>query len=101
MLLGSDKPARAEKPREKPRRPARDTILALRAEVRKCEERIEKIEAMREKLAAKLADPALYEDDKLGELEVWNRKYAEVMDGLAKAEALWESAAEKLEAAEG
>ncbi|KKM82343.1 hypothetical protein LCGC14_1320520, partial [marine sediment metagenome] len=46
-----------------------------------------------------LADPALYEDAKTGELEVWNKKYAEVMDALHRAEALWMGAQEKLEKA--
>ncbi len=101
LLLTQDKPARREKSKgTKPKRPSRDVILELRAELRKCEERVTKIEMMREKLAKKLADPALYDGEKVGELEVWNRKYAEVMDGLHKAEALWEVAAQKLEAAE-
>ncbi len=100
MLLTRDAPARLEKPKEKPKRPSRDAILELRAQARKCEERVTKIEEMREKLAKKLADPALYENDKVGELEVWNKKYAEVMDGLRRAEAMWEAALEKLEAAE-
>ena len=55
---------------------------------------------MRDKLASKLADPAIYEDDKKGEAEVWQRKYAEVMNGLDRAESLWMSALEKLEVAE-
>ena len=59
-----------------------------------------KLEEMREKLAKKLADPTLYEDSRLGELETWNKKYAEVMDGLHKAEGLWEKAIEKLDTAE-
>jgi ATP-binding cassette subfamily F protein 3 len=101
MLLASDKPVKAEKPKPaRPARPDRDTMLALRAEVRKCEARVEKIEQMRETLAKKLADPALYEPGRKGELETWNKKYAEVMDGLRRAEALWETAAEKLDAAE-
>ncbi len=100
MLLSQDKPAKAEKPKPKTQRPSRDAILALRSEVRKCEARVEKIEEMRDKLAKKLADTALYEDGRAGELATWNRKYAEVMDGLRKAEALWEAALEKLEAAE-
>ena len=54
---------------------------------------------MRDKLAKKLADPELYEDSRKGELETWNRKYAEVMEGLDRAEALWLAAQEKLEAA--
>ena len=75
-------------------------MLALRSEVRRCEGRLEKINEMRDRLARKLADPELYEDARRGELETWNRKYAEVMDGLAKAEALWVAAQEKLEQAE-
>lgn len=101
MLLASDKPVKADKPKPaRPARPDRDTMLALKAEVRKCEARVEKIEQMRETLAKKLADPELYEATRKGELETWNKKYAEVMDGLRRAEALWEAALEKLEAAE-
>ena len=84
----------------KPQRADRDTLLALKAEVRKAEERVAKITEMREKLAKKLADPALYEDGRAGELETWNRKYAEVMDGLDRAETLWMAALERLEKAQ-
>ena len=102
MLLSSDDdPKVAAKPVEKPRKASRDEILALKAEVRKCEERLEKLNDMRDRLATKLADPALYEDAKAGELETWNRKYAEVMEGLDRAEALWLRAQERLEAATG
>ncbi|GGA15280.1 MAG: ABC transporter ATP-binding protein [Rhodobacteraceae bacterium] len=106
MLLTQEKPAKSEKQEKaraaapKPAKPSRDAILALRAEARKCEARVEKIEEMRAKLATKLADPALYEDTRAGELDTWNKKYAEVMEGLHRAEALWEAALEKLEAAE-
>jgi ATP-binding cassette subfamily F protein 3 len=98
LLLSSDKPA-PEKPKDKPKRASRDTLQALRGEVRKCEERLAKLNAMRDKLATKLADPALYEDGKAGEIEVWQKKYAEVMNGLDRAEAMWLSAQEKLETA--
>ena len=54
---------------------------------------------MRDRLAKKLADPALYEPERLGEMETWQKKYAEVMEGLDRAEALWLKAQEKLEAA--
>jgi ATP-binding cassette subfamily F protein 3 len=102
MLLCSDEDQKAAaKPVEKPRKASRDEILALKAEVRKCEERLEKLNDMRDRLATKLADPALYEDAKAGELETWNRKYAEVMEGLDRAEALWLKAQERLEAAAG
>ena len=54
---------------------------------------------MRAKLDAKLADHALYQrpDDAV----VWQKKYAEVAQAQARAEALWIEAAERLETAEG
>ncbi len=99
LLLARDKPAPKQAP-AKPKRPSRDAIAALRSEVRKGEARVTKLNGMRDKLATKLADPALYEDTKKGEVEVWQRKYAEVMEGLDRAEALWMAALEKLETAE-
>ena len=71
----------------------------LRSEVKKSEERLGKLNEMRDRLAKKLADPALYEDARKGELATWNQKYAEVMEGLDRAEAMWLSAQEKLEKA--
>ncbi|MCB5197982.1 ATP-binding cassette domain-containing protein [Loktanella sp. TSTF-M6] len=101
LLLTPDKPAKVEKPvAPKVRKPTRDEILALRAEARKAEERVTKINDMRDKLAKKLADPALYDDTRIGELATWNKKYAEVMDGLSRAETMWMQALEKLEKAE-
>ncbi len=105
MLLQGDSPTKttpkqAAKPApEKPRRQSRDAILALRADLRKCEERVEKLNGMRDRIAAKLADPAIYEDAPgAGE---WQKKYAEVTDGLARAESLWMTALERLEKAGG
>ncbi|WP_308917331.1 ABC-F family ATP-binding cassette domain-containing protein [Jannaschia sp. LMIT008] len=100
MLLSDGKPSRPAKPKADRRKASRDEILELRAEVRRCEARVEKIEGMRDKLAKKLADPVLYEDGNAGQLEVWNKKYAEVMDASDRAEALWIRAAEALERAE-
>jgi len=99
MLLSSDKPTKARKA-EKPKPVSRDRILALRNELRKSEERVSKLTEMSDKLAKKLADPALYEPGKNGEMEVWQKKYAEVMNGLDRAEAMWLAAQEKLETAE-
>ncbi|MFN4203160.1 MAG: ABC-F family ATP-binding cassette domain-containing protein [Tabrizicola sp.] len=99
LLAGDDEVKAATKPVEKPKKPSRDEVLALKGEVRKCEDRLEKLNEMRDKLAVKLADPALYEDARKGELETWNRKYAEVMEALDKAEALWMTAQEKLDTA--
>jgi ATP-binding cassette subfamily F protein 3 len=102
LLQGEDRPAKSEKKAEKAKAPpmSRDRLLELRAEARKAEGRVAKIGEMREKLAAKLADPALYEDGRVGELETWNKKYAEVMEAADRAEALWLQAMERLEAAE-
>ncbi len=83
----------------KPKKIGRDEILALRSEVKKSEERLAKLNDMRDRLAKKLADPELYESSRVGELETWNKKYAEVMEALDRAEAIWLSAQEKLESA--
>ncbi|NPD15851.1 ABC-F family ATP-binding cassette domain-containing protein [Xinfangfangia sp. D13-10-4-6] len=99
LLLTPDEAQKPAKAVEKPKKASREEISALKAELRKCEERVAKIEDMRAKLAVKLADPALYEDDRKGDLGVWNRKYAEVMEALDRAEALWMKAQEALEKA--
>ena len=99
FLLAGDKPVQAAKPAAKAKRPSRDARLALRNDVRKCEERLQKLTAMEEKLSEKLADPALYESDKVSDLEVWNKKYAEVTEAIERAESLWLDAQEKLELA--
>jgi len=96
LLAGEDEP-KAAKPAEKPRKVSKDEITAIRAEVKRSEERLAKLNDMRDKLATKLANPELYEAARIGELEVWNRKYAEVMEGLDRAEALWLDAQGRLE----
>jgi ATP-binding cassette, subfamily F, member 3 len=99
LLTGEEDVKIAAKPVEKARKASRDELLALRAEVRKCEDRLQKLNDMRDKLAKKLADPELYDDTRKGELATWNAKYAEVMQALDKAEVLWVDAQERLEAA--
>ncbi|AJE47368.1 ABC-F family ATP-binding cassette domain-containing protein [Celeribacter indicus] len=100
LLTGDDKPKEDRpKPAPKPRRASRDEILALRAEVRKCEDRVEKLTDMSEKLQVKLANPELYEDKAAA--VVWQKKYAEVSEAMARAEAMWMDALEKLETAGG
>jgi ATP-binding cassette subfamily F protein 3 len=104
MLLTPEKPVskKGRAPQETPKvkRASREDILSMKSEARKSEARVEKLNEMRDKLAKKLADPALYEDTKVGELEIWNKKYAEVMEALERAEGLWMSALEKLETAQ-
>ncbi|MGR3501500.1 ABC-F family ATP-binding cassette domain-containing protein [Pseudaestuariivita sp.] len=99
LLLSNDKPASA--PKKKPARPSREKILELRADVRKCEERIEKLDAMRETLAARLGDATMYEDNNIAKMESYQKKYAEVMEAMERAEGLWVKAQDKLDRAEG
>ena len=99
MLLGSDKATKSAK--EKPKkRPSRDAILAMRQEVRKCEERVAKLNEMRDRIADKLANPRIYDEENIVQATQWQKKYSEVMDGLDRAEALWLKASEKLERVE-
>ena len=101
QLLSADRPSKkAPSKAERPKPASREKILSLRSDVRKSEARLEKLNKMRDKLAIKLADSALYDDTRIGELATWNKKYAEVMEALERAEALWLVAQEKLESAE-
>ena len=101
QLLSADKPSKKTPSKaERPKPASREKILSLRSDVRKSEARLEKLNEMRDKLAIKLADSALYDDTRIGELATWNKKYAEVMEALERAEALWLAAQEKLESSE-
>ncbi|MEQ8897934.1 MAG: ABC-F family ATP-binding cassette domain-containing protein [Roseovarius sp.] len=102
MLLGGNGEEKAApRPKaEKVKRPSRDAVLAIRQEVKKCEERVEKLQGMRDRISTKLADPELYDEARADDMAEWQKKYAEVMNGLDRAEALWMSALEKLERAE-
>ncbi|WP_417261532.1 ABC-F family ATP-binding cassette domain-containing protein [Celeribacter sp.] len=101
LLQGDEKPKaeKKDKPAPKPKKASRDEILALRAEVRKCEERVGKLTDMSKKLQVKLANPELYEDKEAA--VVWQKKYAEVSEATDRAEALWMDALEKLDRAGG
>jgi len=101
LLLTVDKPVQKKDVKPVAKKPSRDVILALRADVRKCEERVEKLTDMKEKLDAKLADPTLYDGSKSDDIAVWQKKHAEVVEAMDRAEALWMDALEKLESAEG
>ena len=101
QLLSGDKPTpKAPSDKPKVKKASRDEILALRAEVRKCEDRLEKLMEMHEKLSARLADPELYSDKNIADLEVWNKKFVEVEEAMSRAETLWVTAQEKLDTAE-
>jgi ATP-binding cassette, subfamily F, member 3 len=95
MLLDVPAPKSGKKSREAAA--SRHDIAQLRQAVSDAESRVSKLSEMREKLAAKLADPAIYEETRLKEAEGWQRKFAEVEHGLERAEALWLKALERLE----
>ncbi len=100
MLL--DQPApKAAKTAAKVAKPSRSTVADLRAAVSVAEARVAKLTDIHEKLAAKLADPAMYKDSRAAEAEGWQKKFAEVEEGLARAETLWLKALERLETAGG
>ena len=86
-------------PKPAPRRAPAATRSPLRAEVARCEARVGKLEAMRTEIDARLANPLLYSRGDSEEIETLNRKRAEVEAGLTRAEALWITALERLEAA--
>jgi ATP-binding cassette subfamily F protein 3 len=102
MLLTPDtrKADKAKPPKPVKPKASREQLNAMKGDVRKCEDRVNKINDMADKLSKKLADPALYEDARVGELETWNRKYAEIREALKKAESLWMIALERLDAAD-
>ena len=99
MLLAGDKPAKPVK-EPKVKRPSKDAITNLKHDAKKCEERVEKLNVMTEKLAKKLADPAMYDEDNKDEAAVWQKKYSEVMEAQTRAESMWMRALEKLERAQ-
>ncbi|PTE15133.1 ABC-F family ATP-binding cassette domain-containing protein [Pseudogemmobacter blasticus] len=99
LLAGEDGVKSAAKPAEKTKKISRDDLLALRADLRKCEERLERLAEMRAKLTKKMAEPDLYDDARKAELDQWTAKFAELEEAEVKAEALWLAAQERLDAA--
>lgn len=109
LLLSQRGGVRREKEKEKPEKPkpakkdrqeARATLSSLRADLRAAEDRVMKIEAMKEKIDEALADPDLYVSQPPHKFEQLQKKRAEIIAGLERAEALWLKAQERLEAAE-
>ncbi|PRY26849.1 ATP-binding cassette subfamily F protein 3 [Aliiruegeria haliotis] len=98
MLLEREKPEQP-KQADKPKRTSQAVVLELKANVRKCEQRMEKLEEMREALSERLADPRVYDDENRARLEEWQAKFTEVEAAMERAETLWIEAVERLEAA--
>ena len=72
----------------------------IRAEVRACEERLEKIADMLARIDERLADPDLYTGP-ADRIETLQRKRAEILEAQDRAEDLWMAAQERLDAAGG
>ena len=102
LLLGQAE-TRSENGSAKPKRPPKadkKTILSLRAEVRTCEDRVEKVADMLAKIDERLADPDLYTGP-ADRFEALQRKRAEILVAQDRAEALWLDAQKRLEAVGG
>ena len=72
-------------------------LLVHKAEVKKCEDRVEKLLNMRKKVADILSDQDLYSVEKLKELENWNKKFSEIDEAINRAEKLWIQAQQNFE----
>ncbi|MEM9263866.1 MAG: ABC transporter ATP-binding protein, partial [Pseudomonadota bacterium] len=100
FLLDTPAP-KPQKQEAKPNKRSRATMAELRQALSTAEARFEKLTELREKIAKKLADPTMYEADMVTEAEAWQKKFAEVEEGLERAEVLWMKALERLDAAGG
>ena len=76
----------------------RKLLAPLQADLTKAEERVAKIEDMRDKIDARLADPSFYTTDDSSKIEALNVKRGEILEALDRAEAIWMAAQEKLDA---
>jgi ATP-binding cassette subfamily F protein 3 len=88
---------KSEKKKQKGKKPKKVSKEKLREEVAGCEERVTKLQEMRDKLDLKMAEPGFY-DGEAAAISMWQKKHVEVTDGLERAEGLWMEALEKLEA---
>ena len=88
---------KSEKKKQKGKRPAKVSKEKLREDVATCEERVSKLQEMRDKLDLKMAEPGFY-DGEAAAISMWQKKHTEVTEGLERAEGLWLTALEKLEA---
>ncbi len=90
----NEPPAKPKKPA--PKRMSREDTLALRKTIRAYEERIEKLIGIKDKIVATMADPEFYMKAAPGQAETLQKKYAEVLETLEKAETSWLANLEKL-----
>ena len=96
-ISSSKKPEQLKNPKTVRKSYTKDEITVLKNNLKKSEERVEKLLTMEEKISKKLADPKIYSDTNRDELVVLNTKYAEVRKAITKAEDLWERSQKKLD----
>ncbi|MDB4190151.1 ATP-binding cassette domain-containing protein [Amylibacter sp.] len=77
----------------------RKILTPYQLEVTKCEERLNKIMDIKEKIDKALADPDIYTNKNPEKFENLSKKRAEAEEAIIKAESLWVSAEENLEKA--
>jgi len=77
----------------------RKILSPYQLEVTKCEERLNKILTIKEKIDEALANPDIYTNSDPEKFESLSKKRAEVDDAIVKAEALWLTAEENLDKA--
>lgn len=77
----------------------RKILAPFKAEVTKCEERLSKINEIKEKIDLALADPEIYTHPEPDRFESLSKKRAEAEEAIQKAESLWMQAEEDLEKA--
>lgn len=76
------------------------TLSLLKSELSKAEARIAKLENIRDEIDQRLADPDLYLTQGHEKLEQLQKKRAEVLEALNRAETIWMTVQEKIDRAE-
>ena len=99
LSVSTSKKTEQLKPTTTEKKLSNDEVLALKNNLTRSEERVEKLLTMEETISKKLADPEIYSDNKKDELLVLNIKYAEVRKAITRAEDLWEKAQKSLDKA--
>ncbi|MEL7460500.1 MAG: ABC-F family ATP-binding cassette domain-containing protein [Pseudomonadota bacterium] len=97
--LLSDPAPRSVASAPKPKPASKSERADLKAALREAEARVEKVEAIRAKLAERMADPGLYDEARAGEAAKLQKQYSEAETALERAEALWVKAQDRLDAA--
>jgi ATP-binding cassette subfamily F protein 3 len=90
-------PAVSRKDQRREQAERRKATQPLRNRVKRLEQQLEKLQARKEELTTRLADPALYEDGAGDQLQGLSREHREVEVELEAIESEWLEASEELE----